>query len=167
MKKILTICGLVLIGISGCNKEPEKVSETEQINNYVQENGLNPIVTASGLQYEITIAGAGPNAKTGDTVRVNYVGFLLNGNVFDTSIEAVAKANGIFNSARKYVPFEFILEVDPVILGWQEGIALLNEGAEATLLIPSVLAYGSNGAGQLIGPNTPIAFTVELVEIKD
>jgi len=164
MKRILTVCVIFLIGFSGCNEE---LSETEKINNYVRRNSLNPIVTNSGLKYEITTAGNGPNAKAGDTVRVNYVGFLLNGTIFDTSFEDVANANGIFNPARNYVPFEFILGVDPVIQGWHEGIALLNEGAEATLLIPSNLAYGSNGAGQFIGPNTPIAFTVELVEIKD
>ena len=86
---------------------------------------------------------------------------------FDTSIQAEAdKAKIPANPMRTYEPIKFALGVDPVIPAWTEGLQLLNKGGKATLIIPSKLAYGSNGAPQGgIPPFAPLVFEVELVDV--
>ena len=98
-----------------------------------------------------------------DTVTVDYTGKFLTDKAFDTSIESVAKANGIYDHNRKYEPSEFIL--GRVITGFQFGISQLEIGEKATVFIPSQFAYGRNGQGN-IGPNTPLIFEIELVNVK-
>ena len=110
------------------------------------------ITTDSGLKYTITKHGKGDMPTRGNNVRVHYTGKLLNGQVFDSSINRQ--------------PFDFVLGVGQVIAGWDEGIALLKVGDCATFTIPSHLAYGEHGAGPLIGPNTDLIFEVELMSFK-
>ena len=110
------------------------------------------ITTESGLKYIITKHGTGESPIRGSKVRVHYTGKLLNGQVFDSSINRQ--------------PFDFVLGAGEVIAGWDEGIALLKVGDSATFTIPSELAYGENGAGPLIGPNTTLIFEVELMSFK-
>jgi len=110
------------------------------------------ITTESGLKYTITKHGKGETPVRGNRVRVHYTGKLLDGHVFDSSIN------------RK--PFDFVLGVGEVIGGWDEGIALLKVGDQATFTIPSHLAYGEHGAGPLIKANTTLIFDVELMGIK-
>ncbi len=110
------------------------------------------ITTASGLKYTITKHGSGEKPTMGKKVRVHYIGKLLNGQVFDSSINRQ--------------PFDFVLGVGQVIAGWDEGIALLKVGDCAKFTIPSHLAYGEHGAGPLIGPNTELIFEVELMSFK-
>lgn len=98
-----------------------------------------------------------------DTVTVIYTGKFLTDKVFDTTVESVAKANGIFNQNRKYEPAEFIL--GNVIIGFQFGISKMETGEKATIFIPSEFAYGRKGQGS-IGPNTPLIFELELVKIN-
>lgn len=107
--------------------------------------------TASGLQYRIIEEGSGPKPQPGDTVRVHYTGTLEDGTVFDSS------------EGRD--PIEFPLGMGAVIAGWDEGIALLNEGARAEFVIPPDLAYGPQGNPPVIPPNATLTFEVELVEI--
>jgi len=108
--------------------------------------------TESGLKYVITHEGSGERAKAGDNVQVHYTGKLTNDTVFDSSV-------------KRGQPFGFKLGVGQVIKGWDEGIALLNVGDKAVFTIPSDLAYGSNGAGGVIGPNETLIFEVELLNI--
>ena len=109
--------------------------------------------TASGLEYVETLAGAGAQAKAGDTVRVHYTGKFPDGKVFDSSVS-------------RGEPLEFPLGKGSVIKGWDEGIALMKVGGKATLTIPPQLAYGESGAGGVIPPNATLLFDVELVGIK-
>lgn len=106
--------------------------------------------TASGLQYFVVKAGAGPKPTADDTVMVNYKGRLLNGKQFDS------------NEGRE--PIE--LAVSGVIPGWTEGLQLMNEGATYRFFIPYNLAYGERGAGQDIMPYSTLIFEVELVKVK-
>lgn len=109
--------------------------------------------TNSGLYYNITKQGDGASAEKGKTVSVHYKGMLMDGTVFDSS----------FNRNQ---PIDFPLGMGQVIAGWDEGIQLLNVGDQATLIIPSDLAYGERGAGGVIPGGATLKFDVELVNVK-
>lgn len=127
------------------------------IQDYLAKNNVKANKTASGLYYKITRKGEGANAEKGKQVSVNYTGMLMNGEKFDSNVDPQ------FGHVQ---PFEFTLGMGNVIRGWDEGIALLNKGAKATLYIPSNLAYGQRQQGPKIGPNSILIFEVELMDIK-
>ena len=141
--------------------------EKETIKTYISEKGINAEVTAEGLYYDITQTGNGVKPQVGQTVKVNYTGYLMDGTVFDTSIEEAAKEANVFSPGRSYGPIDFPLGQGRVIKGWDIGIGLLSEGGMATLVIPSPLAYGNRGSGSVIKANSTLVFTVELVEIVE
>jgi FKBP-type peptidyl-prolyl cis-trans isomerase FkpA len=133
------------------------VEQAKPIKDYVVKQKLkNNKKLPSGLNVAITQKGTGPKAKAGDKVKVNYTGKLMDGTVFDSSVMPV------FMHVN---PYEFELGRGHVIKGWDEGIAQLNKGAKATLVIPSPLAYGENGQGAKIKANSILVFDVELVDI--
>lgn len=143
-----------------------KSKEPVLIKKYIADNKLNVTTTADTLSYVITTPGTGPKPNVGDTVVVNYTGkFLSNGKVFDTSIKEIGvKAKLRSLEMRPFKPIHIPVGEKRVIRGWDEGLMLLNKGAKATFIIPSSLAYGEHGM-QEIGPYTPIAFDVELLDI--
>jgi len=106
----------------------------------------------SGLQLFIQKQGEGKMPVPGETVGVNYTGYLTTGKIFDSSI-------------KRGVPISFPVGMGRVIKGWDEGIMHLKEGSKATLFIPSYLAYGAQGAGGVIPPNADLIFEVELVKV--
>jgi FKBP-type peptidyl-prolyl cis-trans isomerase FkpA len=143
------------------------ILDTKIIEDYLTENGIEALATEEGLRYVITQEGTGEKPANGNTVVVNYTGKLIDGTMFDSSVEEDAKAGGVYSEGRDYnKPFEFALGQGRVIKGWDIGIALLNKGAKATLYIPSSLGYGARGAGAKIGPNSILIFDVELVDYK-
>lgn len=144
----------------------QKSIDRQVIEEYVKKNNLKIFTTSSGLSYIITLQGNGAMPQKGKKVKVNYTGKLLDGKVFDTSIEYIAKASNIYQEGRPYQPIEFALGQDEVIKGWDEGIALLKVGSKAIFLIPSDLAYGERGAGGDIPPNAVLLFDVELVGVE-
>jgi FKBP-type peptidyl-prolyl cis-trans isomerase len=146
--------------------EAQKGIDDEIINEFLTENNIEAEKTASGLYYIVTEEASGEKPESGDMVKVNYVGKLLDGTVFDTSYEDVAKEAGVYNEQRDYEPIEIPIGKGNVIKGWDEGIMLLNEGSKATLYIPSGLAYGPRAAGPTIPANSTLIFDVELVEVN-
>jgi len=120
---------------------------------YIKKNNLTVQKTPSGIYYQVLKPGTGAKPTPGQTVSVNYNGTLLSGKLFDSSDKAGK-------------PIDFPLGQGAVIPGWDEGIALLNKGSKAILLIPSPLAYGTRGAGADIPADSPLRFEVELVGIQ-
>ena len=143
----------------------QKANEGIVADAYIKSHGLAPVTTASGLKYIIKVAGTKPKPLAGDTVYVAYTGRTLDGKIFDTSVEADAKAGGLYNPDRPYEPINFAVGTQRVIAGWDEGLMLLNEGSKATFIIPSGLAYGEQGSGHNIGPNSTLLFDLELVKV--
>lgn len=144
--------------------EKLKVAEGAILENYIKSNNLVAKATPSGLRYIIKTAGIKPKPLNGDTIYVNYTGRSLDGKVFDTSIEADAKAAGLNQPGRTYEPISFALGTARVIKGWDEAFLLMNEGSKAKLIIPSVLGYGEYGSGA-IKPYASLIFDVELVKV--
>lgn len=113
--------------------------------------GNAPKETLPELTIEDTLEGTGEEAKTGDTVKVNYKGTLEDGTQFDSSYD-------------RGEPFEFTIGEGNVIQGWEQGIPGMKVGGKRKLIIPPHLAYGAGGRGS-IPPNATLIFDVELVEI--
>lgn len=125
----------------------------------------------SGLQIYFTEDVEGSKPAAGDTLFVNYKGYLSNGQIFDTNNEELAKEYGLFNQRRKamngYSPMP--VQVGPearVIPGFREGVEQMNPGDKAILFIPAHLGYGERGASPVIPPNADLVFEVEAVEAQ-
>ena len=133
------------------NMEEQLIIDIELLDKYLNDNNINAVKTTSGLRYDISEEGSGPNAPVGSRVKVHYTGMLLDGTKFDSSVD-------------RGEPFEFTLGQGEVIRGWDEGIGYFNKGAKGTIYIPSSLGYGSNGAGGVISPNAILVFEIELLD---
>jgi FKBP-type peptidyl-prolyl cis-trans isomerase FkpA len=133
------------------NQEKE---EAQAIQKYVKDNNITPTITLpNGLIYVEKQVGQGPKPTEGKKVKVHYTGTLLDGTKFDSSFD-------------REEPLEFAIGRRAVIEGWDLGISLMNEGGKGLLIIPSKLAYKDRGAGNIIPPNSPLVFEVELVEVE-
>jgi FKBP-type peptidyl-prolyl cis-trans isomerase len=119
---------------------------------YLAENKTKPGVTTteSGLQYEVIKMGTGPKPTAESTVKVHYVGTLIDGTEFDSSV-------------KRNEPAQF--PVSGVISGWTEVLQLMPVGSKFRIALPESIAYGSNGAGDIIKPYSTLLFEVELLEI--
>lgn len=141
----------------------KQAEESDIIAKYVADNNIKVNPTESGLYVVVNKKGTGKKATKGSKVSVYYAGRLLNGKLFDTNIESVAKEAG--RQGGHFQPFAFTLGQRSVIPGWEEGLMGLNKGSKATLIIPSNLAYGPTGAGNDIPPYSPLVFDVEVVAV--
>jgi FKBP-type peptidyl-prolyl cis-trans isomerase len=137
-------------------KEQQQVMEMQADGNaiagaeFLADNAAKEGVTttASGLQYKVIVAGAGEKPNASSTVEVHYVGRLLDGTEFDSSVKRGVAAQ---------------FGVTQVIAGWTEALQLMPEGSKWELYIPAALAYGPGGTGP-IGPNSTLIFEVELLQ---
>lgn len=134
------------------NYPAETEKAASELNAYLEKNGVVAQPTSTGLYYVKTQDGTGEKPSKGSTVKAHYTGYLLDGTVFDTSIE-------------RGEPIEFVLGVGQVIPGWDEGIAMMSKGEKAVLYIPYYLAYGDRDLG-VIPPFSNLIFEVELIDFK-
>ncbi|MCP4123097.1 MAG: FKBP-type peptidyl-prolyl cis-trans isomerase [Bacteroidetes bacterium] len=127
---------------------------TEAGKKFLEENSTKEgvVVLPSGLQYKILKEGDGPKPGPSSTVKTHYHGTLIDGTVFDSSVD-------------RGEPISF--PVNGVIKGWTEALQLMPVGSKWQLYIPSDLAYGPRGAGGAIGPNSTLIFDVELLGIEE
>ncbi|MDE5948499.1 MAG: FKBP-type peptidyl-prolyl cis-trans isomerase [Prevotella sp.] len=119
---------------------------------YLAENAKKDgvVTLASGLQYQIIKEGEGRQPKATDSVKCHYEGFLVDGTLFDSSIQRGEPA---------------VFGLQQVIAGWTEGLQLMKEGAKYRFFIPYMLGYGESGAGQSIPPYSALIFDVELIKV--
>lgn len=139
--------------------------EPATIQNAIKEYGFdNKLI--NGVYFKKTLANKN-NQKPmeGDKVKVHYIGKFTNGKLFDTSVESAAKEANTFQQGRPYEPLEFTIGKHMMIQGFEEAVKMMNKGEKATVLIPSNLAYGTQGRGEIL-PATPLIFELELVEIE-
>lgn len=129
--------------------EKNKKDEEEFLDKNKLREGVSTL--PSGLQYKIITEGTGKTPAATDTVIVNYRGSLVNGTEFDSSY-------------KRGTPIA--IHVNAAIQGWTEALQLMKEGARWQLFVPSNLAYGDKGAGDIIEPNMTLIFEVELISIK-
>ncbi len=134
-------------------KDRIKNKNIKDAEKFLAENGKkeNIMTTESGLQYEVLKEGKGRKPTTSDKVKVHYHGTLLDGTVFDSSVDRGEPAS---------------FGVTQVIKGWTEALQLMPVGSKYKLYIPGDLAYGERGSGEKIGPMQLLVFEVELIEIE-
>lgn len=131
----------------------QRMQDAEQVllEEYISENYPEAQPTEDGLYIIVETPGKGPNPTAGQTITAHYTGKFLDGTVFDSSVE-------------RGQPFEFVLGQGQVIAGWDKGFAMMKKGEKATLVIPSLLAYGPGRQG--IPPFSTLVFDVELIDFK-
>lgn len=131
--------------------EKGKVAKAEG-EKYLAENAKKEgvVTLPSGLQYMVLKEGNGKKPKATDQVKCHYEGFLIDGTVFDSSIQRGEPA---------------VFPLNQVIAGWTEGLQLMQEGAKYRFFIPYILGYGEGGAGASIPPYAALIFDVELLEV--
>lgn len=148
MKNLILLSSIIpIIFFSSCKNEQEKELELLQV--YLDEHNITTEPTASGLYYIETLEGTGDYAVIGNKIKVHYEGRLIDGEVFDSSFD-------------RGEPSEFT--VGQLIQGWNEGLSYMKKDGKATLIIPSNLAYGSNGTDKIPDYSTLI-FDIELISI--
>jgi FKBP-type peptidyl-prolyl cis-trans isomerase len=150
--------------------ETQRIAQLEKdkqmIIDHLAAHNITASLTNSGLFYTIDLSSEDIAVVQNKTVKVNYTGRLLDGTIFDTSLEEVAKTNNCYNARRAYQPIEFQVGVGHVIAGWDEGLLLLKKNEKARFFIPSSLAYGTEGAGAPIPANSVLIFEVEVVDVR-
>ncbi|PZX54704.1 FKBP-type peptidyl-prolyl cis-trans isomerase FklB [Algoriphagus ratkowskyi] len=132
----------------------------------------NTVVNVKEFYDEITglriiwqeLSGSGQGVTAGDTLQVDYTGKLLSNKIFDTSIEQVAKDEGLYTSTRKYTPLSFPVGYNFLIPGFEFGVGQMEQGDKATVYIPSQFGYGKQGSGS-IPSNAPIIFELDLIKV--
>ncbi len=129
-------------------------ANVEQGKAYLEENAKREgvVTLPSGLQYEVINEGTGVTPAVTDQVKVDYEGTLIDGTLFDSSVQRGQPA---------------VFGVNQVIPGWVEALQLMPEGSKWRLYIPSDLAYGAQGAGEMIPPHSTLVFDVELHEVMN
>ncbi|GEO21252.1 FKBP-type peptidyl-prolyl cis-trans isomerase [Cyclobacterium qasimii] len=159
--------------LGSCISDDENVEvifeqDVKKIETYVQnfptEYMRSETVGETGIVLLFTqVVEEGELALPGDTLLVDYTGMLLDGTVFDTSIEQTAIDNGVYNETRTYEPYGIIQAYSSVIQGWHWALSRMKEGEKATALIPSAYGYGTQGQGP-IPANSVLVFELEITE---
>jgi len=159
MKRIKELLfAFMVIGLFACEKQTfyspyaQLEADVIKIDKYLDENNIDAKKSSTGLRYVIHDEGLGSTPQNGNIVKVHYTGTFLDDTKFDSSYD-------------RGEPFQYTHGVGQVIRGWEEGLMYIGETGKITLYIPSVLAYGSRGKGD-IGPNENLIFYIELLSVQ-
>ena len=168
---IASICFISCEDVDPCEANPQLCVQEQyeedlvKIEEYISENNLDPTKHESGLHYYANNPGLADSVSAGQFVSVDYIGRLLDGTIFDTSVDSVAKANGIYDETRSYTPIYFQVGVGRVISGWDLGLTFFEKGGDGYLIIPSYLGYRNNEQG-IIPANSVLYFEINLIDVK-
>lgn len=169
---ILILASLGMVACIDENETDEVILERDikAIAGYLEDNKLVNVKEFEDAGTGIRViwqevSNSGLKVENGDTLTVDYTGKLLTNKIFDTSIESVAKSAGIFTNSRNYIPLKFPLGRNFLIPGFEFGVAQMEIGDKATVLMPSIFGYGSNASGE-IPSNAPLIFELVLIEAK-
>lgn len=182
MKNRLIPFALIAIMVSSIVScvDPEQTQDAvflrdkEAIENYLQ---VNPFLSAQKeyalvndafyMFWETSVSEEiNTSMLVGDTVRVNYTGRLLDDTVFDSSIEQIARDNGVYREGGRYEPILFANGYGNFLSGFEFGISRMRAGEKATIIFPSGMGY-ANQARPNIPPNSPLIFEIELLSVKN
>jgi peptidylprolyl isomerase len=159
MKRIKELMlAILVIGLFSCEKQTfySPYAQLEEdiaiIDKYLEENNITAVKSNTGLRYVIHDQGLGSTPQNGNIIKVHYVGTLLDGTQFDSSYD-------------RGEPFQYTYGAGQVIRGWDDGLKYIAETGKITLYIPSVLAYGVTGKGD-IGPNENLIFDIDLLSVQ-
>ena len=141
-------------------------NEPEAIATYVSENNITVKPNDKGVYVVIKKKGTGAKVAAGRTVSMNYTGRLLDGTMFDSSVESDAIQGGIQQAGRTYEPLTYVVGQMRLIPGWEESVMGMPEGTIMQVVMPSAQAYGPQGAGKDIPPYSPLVFDIEIVSVK-
>ncbi|MEY3649119.1 MAG: hypothetical protein RLZ13_2004 [Bacteroidota bacterium] len=162
-----------LISCVDADQTQEVILERDKqaIEKFLQENPISSVKEYSEpiegfyMFWQVSVKPERNNLLRGDTVSVNYTGKTLDKKIFDSSIEQVARDNGIFSAGRKYQPLRYAVGYGFTITGFEFAISMMHPGEKATVIFPSRLGYGSQASGG-IPSNSPLIFELDLVQVK-
>jgi len=179
MKKLLPLLA-ILLSMGACINDQENIEiihdrDLKAIEAFLRDTEIKSVRTEQDGETGIVIIWVEENhegipSRLGDSLWVDYTGQFLDGRVFDTSKETVAKDNGIFNQGRDYEPMGIVFGMEPtrMIFGFEFALYNMKEGDKAVVLIPSSLAYGRTGSRDgSIPPNTPLRFDIDLIKVAE
>jgi peptidylprolyl isomerase len=152
------LLAILVIGLFSCERQTfyspyaQLEADIAILDKYLEENNIVAEKSNTGLRYVIHDPGLGSTPQNGNIVKVHYVGTLLDGTQFDSSYD-------------RGEPFQYTQGAGMVIRGWEEGMKYIAETGKITLYIPSVLAYGASGRGD-IGPNENLIFDIDLLSVQ-
>ena len=135
------------------NPQTQDEKEENQLIDYIVDQDLALTRSVSGLYYQITQEGTGSKIRPGDQLEVHYTGRFLDGKIFDSSVQ-------------RGTPLNFKLGTTGLIQGWLEGLRYMKQGSKMKLVVPSRLAYQDKGFTNMIQPNTPLTFEMEIVSVN-
>ena len=141
-------------------------NEPEAIETYVRENNITVKPNDKGVYVIVKKKGTGAKVAAGRTVAMNYTGRLLDGTMFDSSVESDAIQGGLQQPGRTYEPLTYVVGQMRLIPGWEESVMGMPEGTVMQVIMPSAQGYGPQGAGQMIPPYSPLVFDIEIVSVK-
>lgn len=141
-------------------------NEPEAIEAYVHDNNITVKPNENGVYIIVKKKGTGAKVAAGRTVAMNYTGRLLDGTMFDSSVESDAIQGGLQQPGRTYEPLTYTVGQMSLIPGWEQGVMGQPAGTILQLIIPSAQGYGPQGAGKTIPPYSPLVFDIEIVSVK-
>jgi FKBP-type peptidyl-prolyl cis-trans isomerase FkpA len=169
---LLTFLSVIWI-LSSCLKTDDNSDyeqrlqvELDTLKAYITRNNITIEPQSSGLYYLEQVKGTGDSAELYNYVTINYVGYQLNGKMFDTNVDTMAVIGGIYNANRTYEPLRFQLGYSNIIAGVQEGVAYMKEGGMARVIFPSYLGYGQYSNGTIPGFSSLI-FDLHLIKVEE
>ena len=146
--------------------QERREAEPELIANYIAENNISVKPNADGVYIIVKKKGTGERVAAGRTVAMNYTGRLLDGTMFDSSVEGDARQGGIYQAGRQYEPLTYVVGKMGLIKGWEQGVMGQPAGTVLQIVMPSAMGYGPQGAGNTILPYSPLVFDIEIVSVK-